>query len=266
MRNISSVFDMYVNRPVGSLIPDSMMPSRYSSLYYTGSRVEFKHGACDAGNGTKEERVILVYDMWGKWSAYNRHGDSYNKIPDRCMNAIHRELRPLTNKGFVVFDGGYFPQGKWAGKLIIYGLPKHDSESLSYGNMRQILEEHLPVYSDKAVHDRYLELVRERYDCNGRTIISWRHENMYTDVPNVSVFIGPALSIISGTTLDTHATITEGHLPQDPLERLDLIWQAMKDTPSSTYEGFVIKNIHYPESYREKQGLNKSWIKIKWRG
>ena len=46
---------------------------------------------------------------------------------------------------------------------------------------------------------------------------------------------------------------------------LDTLWQAMKECPDTTYEGFVIKNEYFPEVYTDKQSDNQSWTRIRYR-
>ena len=250
---------MFVNRPMGDVIPDDKKPSDY--LYCHGFRVEPKVGCCDKGNDTKEERVVIVKNDDG-YMVYNRQGNPYSKD---MPTAVLDKLKPLSYQ-HKVFDCGFFPQSK---NLVVYGLPRHvDDDPMSYLEMRRVLEAYLPISLDIRLTLKFSELYPVQADgrepdlADHSSGMVWESTDKDKDPETVTwQRICPYRDIT--ITLDKpHVYI----LPTfKPGPYLDVLWQAMKECPDTTYEGMVIKPEYRPQIYTDKQSDNKSWIKIRWR-
>jgi hypothetical protein len=232
-------YPYFVNRPKGDVQADDFKPS--DVLYCRGFRVEPKVGCCDNGHRTKEERVVVLYDAATDHgflpTVINRHGYEYGRsIPAETLD----QLKPLVKKGYRMFDCGYFPQGERAGDMVLYGLPRHPDGYRgdmphTYLEMREVMEAHYPALLDVRLVGKFLALGGDIND---------------TEHTQLGLPCSPLVYILPSWKTGPH---------------IDIMWEAMKLLPETTYEGMVIKQEHRPQVYTNTQKDNSSWIKIRWR-
>ena len=268
----------FVNQPVGGIIPDDKLPSDYVRV---GSYVEPKIGCCDNGHKTREDRVIIVFNdeympsnrvgqPYPDWhvSIYNRRGSEYSggKIPPVTLS----QLSPLLRLGFRVFDCGFFPQGKRAGDLVIYGVPmeRYHEGIRTYTEMREVMERYYHVYLDKRIIYQF-----DVIDSNGVAEGDWQHSLRNYSNGRVTP---------KGFGVEGNLGFKQGDDPywwdlQDkadlgpqvyilptwkPGPYLDTLWRAMKECPETTYEGMVIKPANQAQFYTPDKP-SSTWMKIR---
>ena len=276
---------IFVNRPQGGIVPDNYKPSDVP--VFMGARFEPKIGCVDNGQKTREDRVVLE---WGgtipgnvrrtdEWTASNRKGDPYTHMDSGQLDAIIDKLAPLRRQGFSVFDCGFFPQGKRAGDLVIYGLPVHKNDQdnrITYAASRKVLEAIYPIHLDRRVVYQFSVLMLKKNEhgipcLNG--VPEYNPSEHLREHSNGIVSEAPAWHPGSPIDhywydLDDKADLGQQVyiLPSFKSgEYIDTLWQAMKECPDTTYEGFVIKNENFPEVYTDKQSDNETWTRIRYR-
>lgn len=248
-------YPYFVNRPKGDVQADDFKPS--DVLYCRGFRVEPKVGCCDNGHRTKEERVVVLYDAATEHgflpTVINRHGYEYGRsIPAETLD----QLKPLVKKGYRMFDCGYFPQGERAGDMVLYGLPRHPDGYRgdmphTYLEMREVMEAHYPVHLDNRLVSQFLGCggnLADIWTDNARPLGDWRLPSFRSKLIGLPDL--PLVYILPSWETGPH---------------IDIMWEAMKLLPETTYEGMVIKQEHRPQVYTNTQKDNSSWIKIRWR-
>jgi hypothetical protein len=284
---------IYVNRPGGVILPDhtKLLDQRIG----VGMRAEPKIGCVDNGQGTREDRVILVFeDAEGKdsqWpnintsmhgifnglvcTAYNRKSEPYKVRP--IPYTVLSQLTPLLRSGFRVFDCGFFPHGKRACDLVIYGLPSatNDPDMLTYAEMREHLELHYPVYLDKRVIYQFEVLKTKYYEAYERQLHPDDpvHLRDYTDGTLNSLHLSDHIwekAREDPYWYDLNDKVDCGPqvyiLPSFPVAPyLETLWDAIKQCPETTYEGFVFKYENMPEKYTDRQQDNRHWRKFRCR-
>jgi hypothetical protein len=257
----------FVNQPVGGIIPDDKLPSDYVRV---GSYVEPKIGCCDNGNKTREDRVILVQSEWKtcpfsnrpyEWSVFNRRGETYTHMDRGQLSAIIDKLIPLRKLGFRVFDCGFFPQGKRAGDLVIYGVPmeRYHEGIRTYTEMREVMERYYHVYLDKRIIYQF-----DVIDSNGVAEGDWQHSLRNYSNGRVSWRCGNDIDPYWWDLQDKADLGPQVYiLPTwKPGPYLDTLWRAMKECPETTYEGMVIKPANQPQYFTNNKPQN-TWMKIR---
>jgi hypothetical protein len=289
----------FVNQPVGGIIPDDKLPSDYVRV---GSYVEPKIGCCDNGNKTREDRVILVQSEWKtcpfsnrpyEWSVFNRRGETYTHMDREQLSAIIDKLIPLRKLGFRVFDCGFFPQGKRAGDLVIYGVPmeRYHEGIRTYTEMREVMERYYHVYLDKRVIYQF-EALMENKNENNKSINEHHEEQKWIfgrhypwseserlpqnrpvhlrDHSNGRVTTkGMGIVFLDPNNDPYWWDLQDKADPQvyilpawEPGPYLDTLWRAMKECPETTYEGMVIKPANQGQFYTHDKP-SSTWMKIR---
>ena len=272
----------FVNQPVGGIIPDDKLPSDYVRV---GSYVEPKIGCCDNGHKTREDRVIIVFDevrplSFGNhtiltddevrsYRVYNRRGGEY-RVPNGVSKQAIAQLSPLYRLGFRVFDCGFFPQGKRAGDLVIYGVPmeRYHEGIRTYTEMREVMERYYHVYLDKRIIYQF-----DVIDSNGVAEGDWQHSlRNYSNGRVTPKGFGVEGNLGFKQTDDPYWWDLQDKAdlgPQvyilpawKPGPYLDTLWRAMKECPETTYEGMVIKPANQGQYYTHDKP-SSTWMKIR---
>lgn len=260
---------IFVNRPQGGVVPDDYDFGSFMGQMYMGSAYEPKIGCVDNGQKTREDRVIIVYDdelmPVRHATVYNRKGSEYkvSTIPTETLS----QLEPLLRIGVRVFDCGFFPTGERAGDLVIYGIPmaKGSEAMRTYAQMRRTIERYYPVYLDKRVLERFKILGARKklshFTKNGRPsgLVSFSVDIRKDPEPITKQRITPYWYEPTG---GPQVYILPSYESGEYLKKL---WQAMKECPETTYEGFVVKNYLLPDMYTETQAENQSHVRIRFR-
>ena len=272
----------FVTKPVGGIIPTSQRPSDHLMV---GTYAEPKIGCCDNGQKTREDRVVIVFDdepqmyqhtlrmPWidqvVSFRVFNRKGTEY-RVANGASKAAITKLKPLYDRGFRVFDCGYFPQGERAGDLCIYGLPTDSNAEEGirpYDQMRMIMERHYPIYLDKRILKRLESIGGLRHYSSGLVTLDDPGRRSYKSLREL-LFKGTPQEDEDDTDpywydINDHKDPQVYILPawkSGPY--LDHVWQAMLDEPDTTYEGMVIKpanqfQVHTPDKPQ------RGWMKIR---
>jgi hypothetical protein len=293
----------FVNQPVGGIIPDDKLPSDYVRV---GSYVEPKIGCCDNGNKTREDRVIIVFDevrplSFGNhtiltgddevrsYRVYNRRGGEY-RVPNGVSKQAIAQLSPLYRLGFRVFDCGFFPQGKRAGDLVIYGCPmeRYHEGIRTYTEMREVMERYYHVYLDKRIIYQF-QILQEKVHEAGYPCLNGVPARPLPNGGHVPINLSVDLRDHSNGRVTPKGFGVEGNLgfkqgedpywwdlqdkadlgPQvyilpawKPGPYLDTVWRAMKECPETTYEGMVIKPANQGQFYTHDKP-SSTWMKIR---
>jgi hypothetical protein len=281
----------FVTKPVGGIIPTSQRPSDHLMV---GTYAEPKIGCCDNGQKTREDRVVIVFDdephmhqhmlSFGNHTTisddkvlnfriYNRRGTEY-RVANGASKAAITKLKPLYDRGFRVFDCGYFPQGERAGDLALYGLPTDSNAEEGirpYDQMRMHMERHYPIYLDKRILKRFRDNMSSnlRHYSSGLVTLDDPGRRSYKSLREL-LFKGTPQEHEDDTDpywydINDHEDPQVYILPawkSGPY--LNYVWEAMLDEPDTTYEGMVIKpanqfQVHTPDKPQ------RGWMKIRYR-
>lgn len=270
----------FVTKPVGGIIPTSQRPSDHLMV---GTYAEPKIGCCDNGQKTREDRVVIVFDdephmhqhmlTFGdtakSFRVFNRKGTEY-RVANGASKAAITKLKPLYDRGFRVFDCGYFPQGERAGDLAIYGIHDLSGEVLrTYEQMRMAMERHYPIYLDKRILKRFRDNNSSnlRHYSSGLVTLADPGRRSYKSLREL-LFKGTPQEDEDDTDPYWY-DINDYKDPQVYIlpawksgPYLNYVWEAMLDEPDTTYEGMVIKpanqfQVHTPDKPQ------RGWMKIR---
>ena len=134
----------------------------------TGSELTFKNlrGKWYEQAKLDGDRVILSHG-----TAFNRHGQLYQRDYEKKLGDIYHELRNLFNEK--VFDIEYLPTGPNAGRCALLDIPNmqphevSECHSFTYEMRHLIIKSSLPCQPAHEAYFKYDICALPSYECNG---------------------------------------------------------------------------------------------------